>query len=170
MHALLLALAIATAPAPEPTQAERLAGYITTVYHGADSYALELAQRIIWEADHHRMPVEMLAAVCHNESWFQLTAKGTSGERGLWQVYPDEDWRRMSRLNQRHWARDIVYSTYRAAAILAYHLHRCGAHTATCAGAYNSGNHWHVRRGYVARLQTRSRAIREVLMHHGRPR
>jgi hypothetical protein len=114
--------------------------------------------------------VEMLAAVCHNESWFQLSARGTSGERGLWQVYPDDDWRLMTRADQRHWARDIVYSTYRAASILAYHLHRCGAQTARCAAAYNSGNHWNVSRGYAHKLRTRARAIRRVLMMHGRPR
>lgn len=162
MHVLLLSVAIAITPPAPSTQAERLERYITTVYHGADSYALELARRIIYEADHHRIPVELLAAVCHNESWFQLTARGTSGERGLWQVYPDDDWRKMTRVDQRHWARDIVYSTYRAAAILAYHLHRCKAQTARCAARYNSGGP-RVRPGYVAALRTRARAIRRVL-------
>ncbi|KKK81790.1 hypothetical protein LCGC14_2809910 [marine sediment metagenome] len=168
MHALLLALAIATAPAPEPTQAERLAGYITTVYHGADSYALELAQRIIWEADHFDLDPALFAAVAHNESWYQLTARGTSGEVGIWQIYPDRMWRRMKPIDQMHWTWHIVISTWRAATILAHHVRRCGPGP-RCYCHYNSG-YAPCRRGYIASLRTRSRAIREVLMHHADPR
>jgi hypothetical protein len=162
LHAIILALAVVVAPAPEPTQAERLAGYITTVYHGADSYALELAERIIWEAQHHHLDVALFTAICHGESWFQLTARGTSGERGLWQVLPDDDWRKMTRADQRHWARHVVYSTSRAAAILSHHVRRCRTTGAACYCHYNSG-YAKCRRSYTAALRTRARAVQEAI-------
>jgi hypothetical protein len=168
MTALLLALAIAVAPAPEPTQAEKLALYITTVYHGAESYAPELAARIIFESRHYGLDVALFAAICHTESWFSLMAHGTSGEWGLWQIYPDRTWRRMSKIDQMHWSWHIVIATWRAATILAYHVRRCNTHTAHCYARYNSG-FAPVRPGYVYALRTRARAIRRAMMH-GRPR
>ena len=161
MTAIILALAVTVAPPPEPTQAEKLAGYIVTIYHGADSYAPELAERIIYEAEHFGLDVALLAAIAYNESWYQLSAKGTSGERGLWQVLPDSDWRKMSRADQRHWTRHIVISTWRAASIVAHHAARCG-HSAACYCHYQSG-YAKCRRSYSGALTTRSRAIRKAI-------
>ena len=133
-----------------------------------DTTAAELAERIIYEANHYGLDVALFAAIAWSESWYQLSARGTSGERGLWQVYPDADWKRQSRVDQRHWTRHIVLSTWRAATIVAHFAARHG-HTAASYCHYNSG-YAHCRRSYRAALRTRARAIRRALMMYGRPR
>jgi hypothetical protein len=167
MHALFLAVAIAIAPPPS-TQAERLASYIVHTYHASESYADELAERIVWESSHYGLDPSLLTAICHLESWFSLMARGTSGERGLWQIYPDRTWRRMKPIDQRYWTWHIVISTWRAATIVAHWARRYG-HSADAYCHYNSG-YAPCRRGYVHKLRVRSEAIRRVLMMHGRPR
>lgn len=163
MHAALIALAILSQPVPS-SRADRLATYIVSVSPTAAPYALELAERILYEATAQRLDPALLAAVCQSESWYQLYPRGGPGTHlaGLWQVYPDATWLAIPRARRLELQRSVVVSTWRAASILAYHVASCGAQTPACYARYQSGGPV-VRRGYVVGLYLRARALRAVL-------
>ncbi len=168
MHALVLALAIASSPAPS-TLASRLAWHIMTTSPSAAPYAAELARRIIWEAEHHGLDPALFAAICYLESRYRLYPHGgspTTHLTALWQVYPSDVWLLQSRAVRLRLSRSVVVSTWRAAMILLGHVRRCGDGPA----CYCRYNRTPCRRGYIVSLYRQARAIREVLMHHGRPR
>lgn len=158
MSALLLIIALVITP--PLSRVDRIEQYILSVYHGASSYSRELAERIVYESDNFGLDPALLTAIAHTESYFQLSARGTSGERSIWQILPDGNWRKMPLIDQLYWSRHIVISTWRAATIVRIHANRCG-HTARCYAHYNSG-YARPRRAYVARLIKRSMAVRSI--------
>jgi hypothetical protein len=179
--------AVYVAQETAPTRAGRLAAYITRINPKAEDYADRLAGAILDAARRHGVDPHLLAAICWNESYFQLEAPGSSGERGPWQImrgvglvsgawndliqamyglpdYPDvEDWRDLSRADQTRALRDPVLGTYLAAFLVAWHQDRCDKpRTARCYARYNSGGP-KVRRGYVWALRRRARHVRKAV-------
>lgn len=193
MLSAILAASILAAPCIpvlKTDKATKLAAAIIKVNPRAQPYALRLARAIVREAKRHRIPVDMLAAVCWAESWFQSHLYGKDGEVGLFQLvqgldyhheswaqyvqvvygktgFGDTSWAKMNKLQRALAMADIDVGTYMAAHLLAYHLRRCGRPSALCAARYNSGNPV-VRPGYRNALRRYSRRIRRMTM--GRPR
>jgi hypothetical protein len=173
--------------APARTRAGRLAAYIVRIHHKADGYAERLAGAILDASRRYRLDPRLLAAICWNESWFQLEVAGSSGERGPWQImrgvsiissawddllqamyglpdYPDvEDWRDLSRADQTRALEDPVLATYMAAFIMAWHRDRCKyPSTARCYARYNSGGP-KIRWGYAKALGRRAANVRRAI-------
>ena len=175
-----------TAPAPT-SQAAKLARYIVRVNPKARPTASKLARAILREAKRFRLDPALLAAIAHNESWFDVRARGRSFEYGAFQLwwrasylgpawaqlrttlgslpgYPDVGWSKLGRKLQIRACRDPDLSAFLAGHLLAYHMRRCRSRDRyRCAAAYNSGNWRKVRRGYRAKLRYRALRIRRAM-------
>jgi soluble lytic murein transglycosylase-like protein len=175
--------------APAPTsRAAKLTAYIVRVNPKARPTAAKLARAILREAKRFRLDPALLAAIAHNESWFDVRARGKSYEYGAFQLwwrasylgpawtqlratlgslpgYPDVGWSKLGRRLQIRACRDPDLSAYLAAYLLAYHMRRCPRRLGRyrCAAAYNSGNWRKVRRAYRYKLRRWARAIRQAL-------
>ncbi|MCP4573306.1 MAG: transglycosylase SLT domain-containing protein [bacterium] len=185
-----------TAPAPPAAQgfvakhprgrAGRLATYIVKINPKAEDYADRLAGAILDASHRYQVDPNLLAAICWNESYFQLEAPGSSGERGPWQImrmvglmsgawndlvqamyglpdFPDADWDGLSREDQTRALRDPVLATYMAAFLMAWHKGRCDyPTTARCYARYNSGGP-QIRWGYARALGRRAANVRRAV-------
>jgi hypothetical protein len=185
MISLLLAAAIFAGPAPT-TETGRMAAYIVRINPKAAPYATQLAVCIYVEARRHKLDPFFLAAIAWSESYFQLRAPGSSGERGMWQImpglpllrpawdrlryltqglhgYPQVDWDETPRELQTAALRDLTLATYLAAYIMAWHRRRCDyPTTARCYARYNSGGA-RVRWSYVKALARRAANFRRAV-------
>jgi len=164
MYPILLALSLAITPAMKPTETQLLARYIVSVHEGAEPYAEELAERIIAESRFFGLSVSLFASVGYIESRYHMYQPGQNPRDylgSLWQIYPDKDWRKISRKQRMELSIHVPLNTWRAATILAYHASRCG-HTPRCYARYQSGNR-NVSRGYVYELYRQAKVIRRVL-------
>lgn len=169
LHIVVLVALLGGPSLPAPTAAHRLELHIVATSPSAGPYAAELAERILWEAHHHGLDPSLFAAICYLESRYLLYPHGGSPEThlaALWQVYPSDVWLLQSRAVRLRLSRSVVVSTWRAAVILLRHVRRCGDGPA----CYCRYNRTPCRRGYIVALYRQARVIREVLMHHGRPR
>lgn len=165
--------------------ATKLAAVIVKINPRAQPYSLRLAKAIVREAKRQHIPVDLLAAVAHAESWFKTHLFGKDGEVGTWQLVPsldyhhgswdeytqltygqtgfgDRGWEQLPRLQRALALSDIDVGTYMAAHLLSYHLRRCGRASPHCGARYNSGNR-KVRPGYRNAIRRYSRRIRRAL-------
>lgn len=192
MNALVLAAAICAAPSSpsEPTaptaKVERLARFMVKINKKAKPYARLLAQRMIVESKRHKLALEFLVAIAWNESYFDVRARGTWYERGIWQLWPRSswmmaayeayrfasrtehaakptDWAKLTRAQRWALAMDHRVATYMASHILAKHKRRFCRRKLTprCAARYNrpSSPRW----GYTRAIRTRARVVRRAL-------
>lgn len=167
---MLLAAAIFAGPTKPLTTQDRLASYIVSVHVGAAQYADLLAERILWESQVHGLDPALFAAICYVESRYHLYQPGHDPRyhlASLWQIYPDSRWLKISRIRRMILSRDVVLSTFRAAALVAYWASRCG-HTASCYAHYQSG-YAKVSRGYVVALYSAAKTIRRHIHHGAQP-
>lgn len=162
MPALLLAAIILAGPTKPLTQEDRLAAYILEVNPRATYDTGELARRIIFEAQAHRLDVALFAAIGYIESRFRLYPHGggpRTHQAALWQVYPDETWLLVPRPQRMELSRNLTWSTWRAATILAHLIGR-SPHTPATYCRYNRRP---CRRSYIVALYRQAKRIRAVL-------
>ncbi len=162
--AVLCAVVLGGPTLPPRTPAQRLAIHITDVSPSASPYAVELAERIMFEAGHYGLDPALFAAIGFIESRFRLYPYNGRPETTLaspWRIYPTEEWLLIPRATRLRLSRDIVVSTARAALILARHVRRCKGGP-VCYARYNRTP---PRRGYIVALYRRARILRRIL--HG---
>lgn len=160
MTAFVLAIMIATYA---PTPADRLADWIASTSPRAAPYAGELAARILYESQVHDLDPALFAAIGYLESRYRLYPHGggpQTHQAALWQVYPSREWLAIPRAQRLRLSQSLVWSTWRAASILAYHVSRCRGGGPACYCRYNRRP---CRRGYMVALYQRGREIRRIL-------
>ena len=130
----MLAILIAAILAAPSTPVERLTAYIVKRQPKAQPYALVLARSILRESKRVQIDPAVMVAVAWVESRFDVRAKGSAQEQGLYQLmrsdyrmaaswarlHPTEPpWGKLSREAITRALRDVVTSTYLAADELA---------------------------------------------------
>lgn len=155
MIIIILAALILAAPGPAAAgherRVERLAAFIAKKQPRAMGYAGQLARRILFEAKRRHLNSAAFAAIGWNESWWWRKTKGTSGEYGVWQLWPagsatakawdrlrvdgelticgwpDKPWAKLSYSQRRRALHNINVSTAMAALVMRRFLLWCRA-------------------------------------------
>jgi hypothetical protein len=181
-------VAKSTTAAVQKARAKKLERYILRVNTKPKikKWAGKLARHILLEARRFKLDPALFAAIAHNESWYDIDAKGKSYEYGAFQLWyrayylrpawdrmravfqgkgmPDKDWNKLTRKEQIAASRNPRTAAFMAAFLVRLHVdRRCKKkQTPYCLGHYNSGNR-KPRKGYVAKLRKRARVIRKAL-------
>ena len=72
----------------DTAEQEKMAKYMVQKNKRAMFTARPLVKAIYREADRKGLDPTVLAAIVWNESWFYVGTKGSSKERGVWQIWP----------------------------------------------------------------------------------
>lgn len=178
----------------DTVEQEKMAAFMVKVNYKSMFYARPLVKAIYREANRKNLDPTVLAAIVWNESWFDKAAKGSSHERGLWQIwpwaspaldigwaelrsmkmidgFPNKPWKALP-LRTRHEASlDIDIGTYLAvtliAALRSYCLRkRHDRRRPTDSYAHYNVGYRYPRPGYAHQLWKRTKIIRRAI---GRP-